>query len=165
MLGGPQSGIVVGRKALVERLLRHPLMRALRVDKLTLAALEGTLIEYRAERAAASVPVSRMLSITADQIEARARRLAEQLPVPPWRAVLISGSSAVGGGSAPGVELPTVLIAVEHSQLSADGLEERLRRLDPPVIARIDHDRVVLDLRTVLEHQDETLAAALLTFS
>jgi L-seryl-tRNA(Ser) seleniumtransferase len=85
--------------------------------------------------------------------------------VPPWRAVLISGSSAVGGGSAPGVELPTVLIAVEHSQLSADGLEERLRRLDPPVIARIDHDRVVLDLRTVLEHQDETLAAALLTFS
>jgi L-seryl-tRNA(Ser) seleniumtransferase len=162
MLGGPQAGIVVGRSALVQQLQRHPLMRALRVDKLTLAALEGTLLEYRAGRASSSVPVVRMLSAHAEEIELRARSLADRIPSPPWSLTLLSGSSAVGGGSAPGVELPTVLIALQHAQLSADALEERLRQLHPAIIARIDNDRVLLDLRTVFEHQDSAIAEALL---
>lgn len=161
MLGGPQCGIVVGRQALVQRLQQHPLMRALRVDKLTLAALEGTLLEYRAGRADAAVPVMRMLSATAEAIEARAEILAARLHAVHWRVALMSGASAVGGGSAPGVELATVLIAVQHPAWSAETLEGRLRTLDPPVIARIEDGRVVLDLRTVFEDQDEPLAKAL----
>jgi L-seryl-tRNA(Ser) seleniumtransferase len=157
MLGGPQAGIVVGRRPLLEKLQKHPLMRALRVDKLTLAALEGTLIEYHAGRAPVSVPVAQMLSASADSIEARARSLAEQLHAAGWRVSLMSGASAVGGGSAPGVELPTVLLALERDALSADALEQQLRQLDPPVIARIEDDRVVLDLRTVSAEDEPTL--------
>ena len=163
MLGGPQAGIIVGRKALVERLRRHPLMRALRVDKLTLAALEGTLLEYRGGRAARTVPVVRMLLQTAEQIEARAQEVANGLHAAGWRVTLMRGASAVGGGSAPGVELETVLLALEHPRLSADALESRLRALDPPVIARIEQDRVVLDLRTVLDEECTLLANALLS--
>ena len=161
MLGGPQCGIIVGRQALVQRLQQHPLMRALRVDKLTLAALEATLIEYRAGRAAASVPVVRMLMASAESIEARAQQVAARLHAARWRVALTSGASAVGGGSAPGVELDTVLVAVEHPEWSAAALEETLRTLHPPIIARIEEGRVVLDLRTVFEEQDEALANAL----
>jgi L-seryl-tRNA(Ser) seleniumtransferase len=161
MLGGPQAGIIVGRTSLVRQLATHPLMRALRVDKLTLAALEGTLLEYYAGRAAINVPVPRMLLLSADAIAARATRLAEHLQASGWRAALVPGVSAIGGGSAPGVQLATMLLAVERESLSADALEERLRRLETPVIARIDQDRVVLDLRTVLEEQDQELAGLL----
>jgi L-seryl-tRNA(Ser) seleniumtransferase len=165
MLGGPQAGIIVGRRALVERLQQHPLMRALRVDKLTLAALEATLIEYRAGRAPASVPVVRMLTASAELIEMRAQHLAAHLHAARWRVALMSGASAVGGGSAPGVTLDTVLVAIEHPQWSAAALEEKLRALETPVIARIESDRVVLDLRTVFEEQDALLAAALVALS
>jgi L-seryl-tRNA(Ser) seleniumtransferase len=165
ILGGPQAGIIVGRRALVQRLQQHPLMRALRVDKLTLAALEATLLEYRAGRAAASVPVVRMLTTSAEQIEARAEQLAAHLHAAGWRVALMSGVSAVGGGSAPGFELETVLLAVEHPQWSAATLEATLRGLDPPVVARIDSDRVVLDLRTVFEEQDAPLATALVALA
>lgn len=161
VLGGPQAGIIVGRKPLVQQIQRHPLMRALRVDKLTLAALEGTLIEYRADRAETAVPVLRMLAVTAEDIEERARRIAERLPQDRWLVTLMSGASAVGGGSAPGVGLPTVLIALAHREWSPDTLEERLRALTPPIIGRIEADTVVLDLRTVLEEQDEGLGDAL----
>ena len=161
MLGGPQAGIIVGRRPLVQQLHRHPLMRALRVDKLTLAALEGTLLEYHASRAAETVPVVRMLSLSAASIEARAERLAQQLHSAGWRVALMSGGSAVGGGSAPGVELDTVLLALHRDGTSAAALEQQLRQLDPPIIARIHEQAVVLDLRTVLEEQDEDLAAAL----
>jgi L-seryl-tRNA(Ser) seleniumtransferase len=136
-------------------------MRALRVDKLTLAALEGTLVEYRAGRAPVTVPVLHMLSMTAEGIEARAQQIAEQLQGGRWRVSLMSGGSAVGGGSAPGIELDTVLLALEHTQLSAHEAEQRLRQLDPPIVARIEDERVVLDLRTVLEEQDEALGLAL----
>jgi L-seryl-tRNA(Ser) seleniumtransferase len=161
MLGGPQAGIIVGRKLLVQQLQKHPLMRALRVDKLTLAALEGTLVEYRAGRALVTVPVLRMLSATAESIEARAQQLASRVNGAAWHVTLMSGASAVGGGSAPGIDLDTVLLGLQHTALPAHELEQRLRRLDPPIIARIEHDRVILDLRTVLEEQDEALAAAL----
>jgi L-seryl-tRNA(Ser) seleniumtransferase len=164
MLGGPQAGIIVGRRPLVEPLQRHPLMRALRVDKLTLAALEGTLLEYHAGRATATIPVLAMLSLSAEQIEARAQELAARLHAAGWRVSLMSGESAVGGGSAPGVALETVLLALEHDRMRPDDIEQRLRSANPPVIARIQDDRVVLDLRTVLEEQDELLADILSTF-
>ncbi len=161
LLGGPQAGILVGRAALVETLRTHPLMRAFRVDKLTYAALEATLIEYLAGRAHETVPVRRMLTLDVDAIEARARALAEQLVESGWRVALVSGSSAVGGGSAPGVQLPTVLLALERDELSAAALEARLRGLETPLVARILDDRVVLDLRTIPEDLDGQLAAVL----
>jgi L-seryl-tRNA(Ser) seleniumtransferase len=158
LLGGPQAGIIAGRKELVDRLRTHPLMRALRADKITFAILEATLAEYTAGRASETVPVQRMLHDTADAIEARAQALAGKLAASGWRVALISGSSAVGGGSAPGLELPTVLLAIDREGQSADATERWLRSLDPPVIARIEHDRVVIDLRTVLPDQDSLLA-------
>jgi L-seryl-tRNA(Ser) seleniumtransferase len=161
LLGGPQAGIITGRKALVDQLRRHPLMRALRVDKITLAVLEATLAEYAAGRAAGSVPVQRMLHMTADDIRLRTQALATALGSAGWHVAVTSGSSAVGGGSAPGVQLPTVLLSLERAGRSAAQTEQWLRTLDPPVIARIEHDRVVLDLRTVLPDQDATLAALL----
>jgi L-seryl-tRNA(Ser) seleniumtransferase len=161
LLGGPQAGVIVGRKALVDRVRRHPLMRALRADKLTHAALEATLIEYAAGRANTTVPVQRMLTTTAEEIRIRAAALAAELVSAGLRAEVIAGFSAVGGGSAPGVDLPTWLIALEKEGLSASALEEQLRGLHPAVIARIDRDRVVLDLRTVLPHQDAELSSSL----
>ncbi len=158
LLGGPQAGIIVGRRDIVERIRRHPLMRALRVDKMTYAALEATLAEYAAGRAAVTVPVQRMLTMIADEIRARAETLAGGINLmSAWRAELIAGASAVGGGSAPGVELPTWLVAIEKEGVTPDALEERLRHLTPPVIARIERDRVLLDLRTVLSYQDSQL--------
>ncbi len=161
LLGGPQAGIIVGQRALVRTLQEHPLMRALRVDKLTLAALEGTLLDYRSGRAETAVPVAAMIAATAAAIEARADALAERLRAAGWAVTLQAGASAVGGGSAPGVELPTMLMAAELAGTSAETLERRLRALEPPVVARIESDRVVLDLRTVLPEQDEALGTAL----
>ena len=160
LLGGPQAGIIVGRAALVDRVRRHPLMRALRVDKMTYAALEATLGEYAAGRAAATVPVQRMLAMTADEVRARAAVVSAAIgTVEGWRAELVAGVSAIGGGSAPGVAMPTWLIAIEKHGATADSLEADLRRLTPPVIARIERDRVLLDLRTVVPDQDPLLVA------
>ncbi len=161
LLGGPQCGIIAGRRALVDKLRTHPLMRALRADKITFAILEATLAEYVAGRAGSTVPVQRMLHATADEIEARAMALGERLVASGWQIALMSGASAVGGGSAPGLGLPTVLLAIGRDDESAAVTEAWLRTLDPPVIARIETDRVVLDLRTVLPGQDETLATLL----
>jgi L-seryl-tRNA(Ser) seleniumtransferase len=161
LLGGPQAGIIAGRAALVATLRTHPLMRALRVDKITLGMLEATLAEYAAGRAATTVPVQRMLRLSADDIEARAHALAATLSSGGWRVAMISGASAVGGGSAPGVELPTVLLAIAREGQSAAATEQWLRGLDPPVVARIEHDRVVLDLRTVRPDHDALLSQLL----
>jgi L-seryl-tRNA(Ser) seleniumtransferase len=161
LLGGPQAGLIVGRHALIERLRRHPLMRALRVDKLTLAALEATLIEYLAGRESETVPVARAIAQSAEAIERRAQKLADSLRQTGWNVALVPGTSAIGGGSAPGLELPTILLAIERAGFSANDLETRLRALEPPVIARIVQDRVVLDLRTVLDDEDEMLSAML----
>ena len=164
LLGGPQCGIVVGRRELMERVRRHPLMRALRVDKLTYAALEATLFEYAAGRAADTVPVIRMIAAPVDEIDARARRLVHQLrPLESRlgaRFDIVEGHSTIGGGSAPGSEIPTRLVSIQIGD-GAESLERRLRSLDPPVIARIVDDRVVLDLRTILAEQDELLAITL----
>jgi len=162
LLGGPQAGIIVGRLELVDRIRRHPLMRALRVDKMTYAALEATLAEYAAGWAAETIPVRRMLTMTAGEIRTRAEALARHVAqLPGWRAEIVAGVSAVGGGSAPGVELPTWLVAIAKDGLTPDALEERLRRMTPPVIARIEHDQLLLDLRTVLPDEERQLAALL----
>ena len=160
LLGGPQAGIIVGRTAQIDRIRKHPLMRALRVDKMTYAALEATLAEYAAGRAQTTVPVQRMLATTADEIRARAEVVAAAIRAHNgWRADVVQGMSAIGGGSAPGVELPTWLIAIEKSGMTPDALETHLRTLTPPVIARIERDRLLLDLRTVPRDQDSLLAA------
>ena len=161
LLGGPQAGIIAGRKELVDRLRTHPLMRALRVDKITLAILEATLAEYSEGRAATTVPVQRMLHLSPEEIETRTQALAATVAKCGWQVAMISGSSAVGGGSAPGVQLPTVLLSIARNGQSAAATEQWLRTLDPPVVARIEHDRLMLDLRTVLPEQDSTLAALL----
>src|SRR5215471_5270239 len=161
LLGGPQAGIVAGRRAALDRIRRHPLMRALRVDKLTYAALEATLESHAIGRGQDEVPVQRMLRLTAEQIGERAGALAAALTSAGWTARLVDGASTVGGGSAPGAELPTRLVELTRDGMTAEQIEQHLRTLDPPVIARILNDRVVLDLRTVLPEEDATLTSVL----
>jgi L-seryl-tRNA(Ser) seleniumtransferase len=157
LLGGPQAGIIAGRRALIDTLRKHPLMRALRVDKLTYAALEATLGEYSHQRAATTVPVQRMLSLSPADLEKRAEALAASVK----SASVIPGESAIGGGSAPGLRLPTSLVSLNVEGLSPDALLTKLRGSTPPIIARIDNDRVVLDLRTVAPEHDDAIANVL----
>ncbi|HEX7779649.1 MAG TPA: L-seryl-tRNA(Sec) selenium transferase, partial [Vicinamibacterales bacterium] len=162
LLGGPQAGIVLGRRELIDRVRRHPLMRAVRADKLTYAALEATLALWAEAPSRTRIPVVRMLTTSASEIEARARRLMDQLAgLSGSRTEIIDGFSTTGGGSAPGSTLPTKLIAISVDGISASEFDARLRRGDPPVVARIHDDRVVLDLRTVQENEDATLVEAL----
>jgi L-seryl-tRNA(Ser) seleniumtransferase len=161
LLAGPQAGVIVGRAELVLRIRRHPLLRALRVDKLTYAALEATLAEHLAGRAGETLPVLRMAKLSAAAIGTRAERIAAALREAGWRAEIVDGLSTIGGGSAPGSGLPTRLLALERDGQSADALESRLRALDIPLIARIENDKVVLDLRTVAEDDDEDVVTAL----
>jgi L-seryl-tRNA(Ser) seleniumtransferase len=169
LLGSSQAGLVVGRREVLERLRRHPLYRALRADKLALAALEATLDAYRRGAAVREVPVLRMLSATRDEIEKRAhafnQRLRSRLNDSTLDIQIVEGESAVGGGSAPTTHPPTALLALTHATLSASALEERLRRNTPPVIARILDNRVVLDLRTVAEEDETELLDALTSLS
>ena len=161
LLGGPQAGIVAGTEDAVAAIRRHPLMRALRVDKLTYAALEATLQEHAAGRAARTVPVSRMIALTPVDLAPRARALAASLEGTAVTAEIVDGVSTIGGGSAPGSRLPTCLVALVHREASAAELEARLRAQEPPVIARIEDRRVVLDLRTVQPQEDEMLSEVL----
>ncbi len=159
LLGGPQAGIVLGTKMLIDRLRAHPLMRALRVDKLTYAALEGTLLDHWAGRAHDDVPVLRMLHAPLEVVRARAVALAGELATRGWTSAVVDGESAIGGGSAPGVTVPTALVQLAWAGWSADRLESWLRALDTPVIARIQDDAVVFDLRTVAPKEDARLAS------
>jgi len=166
LLGGPQAGIILGRADLLGRIRRHPLMRAFRADKMTYAALTGTLAEYAAGRARDTVPVLRMLTRTPESIEARAAAVAAALASSGlYDCEIIDGRSAIGGGTTPGLTLPTRLLALSRRGLSAAALEAALRRLDPPIIARIERDRLVLDLRTVFEDEDAALVHALRTIA
>ena len=160
LLGGPQSGIIVGRDALLTTIRKHPLMRALRVDKMTYAALEATLEDYAADRAHARVPVAAMIAMSIAAIERRARALAETLNASGIHADVIDGESTIGGGSAPGATLPTKLVAIEHQRRSAEEIERQIRQNEIPIIARIENDRLVVDLRTVDSGDDEIVLAA-----
>ncbi|MGQ0562199.1 MAG: L-seryl-tRNA(Sec) selenium transferase [Gemmatimonadota bacterium] len=156
LLAGPQAGIIIGRADLIAAMKRNPLCRALRVDKLTLAALEATLLSYARGTARAELPVLRMLSAGLPELRERAARLVAALPA---AADISDGFSAVGGGAFPAARLPTALVVLVAP--SAAGLESRLRSATPPVIGRIANERVVLDLRTVLPEQDATLASVI----
>ncbi|MGH9160345.1 MAG: L-seryl-tRNA(Sec) selenium transferase [Vicinamibacteraceae bacterium] len=166
LLGGPQAGIIAGRRDLVASIRRHPLMRALRLDKLTYAALEATLYEYASGRASTAVPVQRMLRLTAPEIELRARRVLERVQATSGESAssltIVDGASTIGGGSAPGALLPTRLLALHGGGVGPAELARRLRSADPPLVARIVEDRLVLDLRTVAPEDDELVASLLI---
>jgi L-seryl-tRNA(Ser) seleniumtransferase len=157
LLGGPQAGIIVGQAALVNPLKRHPLARALRPDKLCLAALQATLLHYLKGEAAQEIPVWRMLSEPAEEVARRARRWRRSLQGAGLEVELVDGESTVGGGSLPGETLPTKLVALGSEK--PDELAAALRAAEPPIIARIENDRLVLDPRTVPAESEEQLLA------
>ncbi len=157
LLGGPQAGILLGSVEAVRRMARHPLARALRIDKLSLAALEATLREWLLGRAAVEVPLERMLGASPDELRRRAAWLGLKLGDRGIGSRLIAGESAVGGGSLPGTGLPTTLVALEGP---ASRLLQALREGEPPVIARVEADRCCLDPRTILPGEDEPLLDA-----
>ena len=160
LLGGPQAGILSGKRELIARIRVNPLFRALRVDKMTYAALEATLLAYLKHDHDA-IPALRMMRISKQEIGTRAESMLEKLRLPRLSAQIIDGESVVGGGAAPSAALPTRLIAVTVSNLGADEVAGRLRQCDPPVITRVEEGRVLLDLRTVLPEQEPALAQAL----
>ncbi|MFZ5824009.1 MAG: L-seryl-tRNA(Sec) selenium transferase [Bacillota bacterium] len=160
LLGAPQGGFIVGKKELVARCKQHPLTRALRVDKLTLAGIEATLKLYlEPEKAIARIPTLRMLSLTPEQIGPVAGRLAALLAETGIAAEVIDGLSQAGGGSLPGVDLPTRLVAIPHEAPHA--VERRLRETDPPVMVRIQAGQILLDPRTLWEEELPLVVSAL----
>ncbi len=156
LLGGPQAGLISGRADLVARMRSNSLFRALRVDKLTYAALEATLLVY-VKRDHDAIPTLKMMRLTKEEIGQRAESLAAQLQSSRFSIEIIDGESVIGGGAAPSSVLPTRLLALSCDGLSADELSTRLRRSDPPIIARVEQGRVLLDLRTVFAGQDAAL--------
>lgn len=164
LLGGPQAGILLGKAEIIQRLAQHPLMRALRIDKMTLAALEATLRHYQRGEAATHIPIWRMIASTERDIAQRADAWAKQLRTRGITARLQRGSSTIGGGSLPGETLSTTLLALDaaHVPFPLEELARRLRTRPTPIIARIHHDALLLDPRTVLEEQDTEVVRALL---
>ncbi|MFY9904105.1 MAG: L-seryl-tRNA(Sec) selenium transferase [Terriglobales bacterium] len=165
LLGGPQAGLISGRADLVARMRSNSLFRALRVDKLTYAALEATLLAY-VKRDHDAVPVLRMMRLTKDEIARRAEKIISQLESAATKSArlrlkLVDGESVIGGGAAPSAALPTCLIALTHADLSADELNTNLRAAVPPIIARVEDGYVLLDLRTVYPEQEANLLTAL----
>jgi L-seryl-tRNA(Ser) seleniumtransferase len=166
MLGGPQAGIIAGKKDLVAKVRRHPLFRALRVDKLTIAAMEATLRAYL-RSAWDEIPTQRMIRSSAREIQQRAAKflsgLRVKIALQTAQFEIIEGHSLVGGGSTPAQALPTYLLKVSTPHFSATQLEAKLRggQLGIPVIARIEDDRLMLDLRTVFPDQESALAETL----
>jgi L-seryl-tRNA(Ser) seleniumtransferase len=165
--GGPQAGLISGRADLVARMRSNSLFRALRVDKLTYAALEATLLAY-VKHDHDAVPVLRMMRLSKDEIMRRAEKIishVESAQPKRLKLQLVDGESVVGGGAAPSAVLPSCLIAASHADLSADQLSVRLRAGTPPIIARVEEGRVLLDLRTVFPDQDANLVTAFASLS
>jgi len=162
LLGGPQAGIISGRSDLVARMRSNSLFRALRVDKLTYAALEATLLAY-VKQDYESIPAVRMMQLSKEEIGLRAESLAAKLSSIGLEIAVIDGESVIGGGAAPSSALPTKLLAVSCHGLSANELAARLRATETPVIVRVEDGRVIIDLRTVFPEQIEMLSSALAT--
>jgi|HubBroStandDraft_6_1064221.scaffolds.fasta_scaffold06944_5 L-seryl-tRNA(Ser) seleniumtransferase len=159
LLGGPQAGILSGRSDLIARMRSNSLFRALRVDKLTYAALEATLLAYvKGDHDA--IPALRMMRLLKGEIGTRAQAVAEKIKTSKVSVEVLGGESVIGGGAAPSALLPTRLLAMTCEGMSADELSARLRASDPPVIARVEEGRVLLDLRTVFPEQDEAVVRA-----
>ena len=169
LLGGPQAGIIAGRRPLVAQLARHPLARAVRLDKLSLAALNATLTHYLRHEAEQEIPIWQMISATPESLHQRARQWQQQLcPEPhniPPRYAVIESQSAIGGGSLPGETLPTWTLALDPSTHpgGAAAITRQLRQNNPPIIARIENNRILFDPRTVPPNDDAPLLAALRT--
>jgi L-seryl-tRNA(Ser) seleniumtransferase len=161
LLGGPQAGLISGDHDLIARMRSNSLFRALRADKLTYAALEATLLAY-VKRDHDAIPAIRMMRLQKDEIEKRAEALAARVRGPKLEAELLDGESVIGGGAAPSSVLPTRLMALNCDGLNANEIAARLRNNEPPIIARIEEGRVVLDLRTVFSEQDDSVAQAIL---
>ncbi len=164
MLGGPQAGIITGSREIIDRVVKNPLMRALRVDKMTYAAIEATLRLYERGAALTEVPVIRAIATTREEIAGRAAQLVEsitRLTNGRFTISLEDGASVIGGGSAPEVKLPTVLVAMKDAQMSAASLEERLRGFRVPIITRTERDRVMIDLRTVSVEEEAIILDAI----
>jgi len=157
LLGGPQAGVIAGRRELIDRLRRHPLARAVRMDKASIAGLTATLLHYLRGEALAKVPVWQMISMPLADIERRARRWARSIG--PGARVL-DGRSMIGGGSLPEESLPTKLISIAGEGAWVSDLARRLRTGDPPIVARIEHDTLLLDPRTVGGGEDRALLHA-----
>ena len=165
LLGGPQAGIIVGRTDLIQRCRQNPITRALRVDKMTLAALETTLRLYRDERQAfEKIPTLKMLAVSLDELKSRAEELASSIQRAGqnggFRIEVRRSFSQVGGGSLPAQDLPTFVVTVRSDALSPDKIEEFLRRNDPPIIGRIESDHFIMDVRTLMPQQIEIIAPA-----
>jgi L-seryl-tRNA(Ser) seleniumtransferase len=165
LLGGPQAGIIVGRKSIIERIRKNPINRALRIDKLTLAALEGTLRLYRDEpRAVQAIPTLRMLNEKEESLAARARELTLRLESLADARLAIDTArlpSKAGGGSLPLIELPSRCLRLRIAGVSANALELKMRRNDPPIIGRIEDDAFVMDMRTIQDDEFPIIASAL----
>lgn len=155
LLGGPQAGIIIGKADLIEKIKKHPLTRAIRADKLCLAALAATLGHYLKAEAEREIPVWRMISQSTRQMKARAKSWAAKL----GQGEVLASESTVGGGSLPGESLPTWVLALTVN--GSDTFLKKLRREQPPIIARTENDCILLDPRTVLPEQDETLVVNL----
>ena len=160
LLGGPQAGILCGRVDLIAKLKQHPLARAVRADKLCLSALSATLTHYIKGEALLEIPVWQMIARPLESIASEATTWATRLQEQGINATVIDGRSRVGGGSLPGTTLPTKLVAITNE--NAESLAARLRLANPPVIGRLQDDRLLLDPRTVLPHQGETMMHSLL---
>jgi len=168
LLGGPQAGILVGRAEVIERLRKHSLYRALRADKLRLAALEATLDSYARHATTDEIPTHQMMVATYEEIRMRAEDFVTRIGRDHsgnLKLQIVEGESAIGGGAAPTSRLRTALIAVTRPNLTANQIEERLRRHDPPVIGRIENDQVLLDLRTVSTTDEADLLDALIALA
>ncbi len=163
LLGGPQAGMVSGRKDLVARVRANPMFRALRVDKLVYAALEATLLSY-ARGDFDAIPALRFLRTPAEEVQRRAELMANELKKQSSRYAVevVPAETAIGGGSAPGATVPSFALALTFDGMSAQHLSDALRRAETPVIGRVEEERVLLDLRTVFPEQDESVLAALL---
>lgn len=157
LLGGPQAGIISGRREHIARMRSNSLFRALRVDKLTYAVLEASLLAY-VKRQHDSIPTLRMMRASRDEIRSRAEAMLGRMCGAAIRGELLEGESVIGGGAAPSATLPTVLVSLSAAGVSAEELATRLRSGSPPVIVRVEEGRVLVDLRTVFPEEDETLA-------
>ena len=160
LLGGPQAGIVVGTRELVARLERHPLARAVRIDKLSLASLTATLLHYLLNEAEGKIPIWRMISVGVEEIERRAHSWQSALET---KATVAPARSAIGGGSLPGETLPSWVLAIPCQEIPGgpDAVLARLRQGGTPVVARIEDGQVLLDPRTVLPEEEPDLIKCL----
>jgi L-seryl-tRNA(Ser) seleniumtransferase len=159
LLGGPQAGIIIGKKALIDKIKKHPLARAVRADKTCLAGITATLTHYLKDEAEREIPIVKMMSLTPEQVKVRAEAWRHAL----GQGEVVKSESTVGGGSLPGESMPTFVLSLNVK--SPDKFLKKLREAHPPVIARTENDQVLLDPRTVFDEQDETLISTIKSFS